>query len=61
MNEEIDSIVIEEHSKSIENDEGLVDYEIKNCRDQISTKLAIDEAEIFVNKILLINHRSTCE
>lgn len=51
LNDEIDNIVVEEHSKGTESDEGMMDYEIKRCREEInSTKLTIDEAESFVNK-----------
>lgn len=35
LNEEIDKIIVEENGKSIENDEGIVEYETKACRDEI--------------------------
>lgn len=51
LNEEIDRIVVKERHQSAESDEGLVDYEIKICRKEITRlALSIDEAKSFVGK-----------
>lgn len=50
LNSEIDKLVVEEQNKNGEFNEGLIEYEIKACRDEIANlKMNIAEADEFIN------------
>lgn len=51
LNDEIDKIVVEEQGKTVEYDEGMMEYETKICRDEISRlKSLISDCEDYLNK-----------